>query len=404
MMPLLFAKLLTYLKRCKFCILGIFTVCAYLFFSATNAGNSVYAPLISYQYKAIIPCPELSETMSPLLDKGCLLADQGVLVETLDGGIQLAALNPNNKFNPASALKIATTLAALEKWGTEHQFITSFAVDGFIDSRKKTLYGNLEVISDGDPTFQVSSIGSMASQLKEQGIQCVNGDLLIDGPFSVSCDFSCFESAERLRKKLIRLGIRITGDIVWGNHKGQIIVSHASPKLLDILQFQNARSVNPIAERLGENLGGTDALTLYLVQNAGLELEEVFITHTSGLDYNRISVNGMVKILRKLYAWCKKHDVPLDSLMPVAGVDPSTVAGRFRGDSYRGGIIAKTGTLLETDSGVSTLVGFINTQKYGMLVFALFNSHGDVMTFHGWQNDFVQQIIDKSDGVIPFRL
>jgi D-alanyl-D-alanine carboxypeptidase/D-alanyl-D-alanine-endopeptidase (penicillin-binding protein 4) len=379
-------------------------VLVYLAFSATNAGNSVYAPVIDYLYKAIIPCPELSETMSVLVDKGCSITDQGVLIETLDGGIQLAALNPTNKFNPASALKIATTLAALEKWGTKYQFTTSFAADGFIDRGKNTLYGNLETISDGDPTFQTGFINKMAAELKAHGIYYVNGDLLIDGPFSVSCDFNCFESAERLRKKLASSGIRVSGKIVWGKHKGQLIVAHQSEKLIDILQFQNARSNNPIAERLGENLGGTDALTLYLVRNVGLELEEVFITHTSGLDYNRISVNGMVKILRKLYAWCKANNVPLDSLMPVAGVDHSTVGGRFLGDSYRGGIIAKTGTLLETDSGVSTLVGFINTQKYGMLVFALFNSHGDVMTYHRWQNNFVEKIIDKSGGVIPFRL
>lgn len=392
-----------YSFRFEFGIFGILIVLTYLAFSATDAGNSVHTPKIDYQYKAIIPCPELPASMSMLLEEGCLISDQGILIESLDGGIQLAALNPNTKFNPASALKIATTLAALEKWGPAHQFTTSFAVDGFIDHPKRTLHGNIELISDGDPTFRCRFINQMAAKIRKQGIRYVKGNLLIDGPFSVNSNYSCFESAKKLRKKLAYRGIKISGEIIWGAHKGRRIVSHRSHPLLSILQFQNAHSSNPIAERLGENLGGTDALTLYLVRNVGLELEDIFITHTSGLDYNRISVNAMIKILRKLYSWCKAHNVPLDTLMPVAGVDPSTLAGRFRDENIRGGIIAKTGTLLETDSGVSTLVGFINSQQYGILVFALFNSHGDVLTYHRWQNSFLKKMIEKCGGVTPFR-
>src|SRR5438046_7670739 len=48
---------------------------------------------------------------------------QGVLAETLDGST-VAAQSVDEKFNPASAVKLATALVALQNLGPEHRFET----------------------------------------------------------------------------------------------------------------------------------------------------------------------------------------------------------------------------------------------------------------------------------------
>ncbi|MCI0513564.1 D-alanyl-D-alanine carboxypeptidase [candidate division KSB1 bacterium] len=393
----------TRIFRVRFFFILVFILLTYFTFSATTTVNYSAAQPGRDNYKAIIGCPELTSSLREVLADSTFLSDQGIFIETLDGGTQLAAFNENRSLNPASALKIATSLAALEKWGPTFQFQTALYLDGQIDHSRQMLHGNLILYSEGDPTFRLPQLKNFADELRQAGIRTVNGDLVIDGPLCVNSDFSEVVSAEKVFKYLQRAGLRFTGDLVWGTRQGTLFYSQYSQPLRDILYFQNAHSSNPIAERIGNLLGGPDALTLYLVQSVGIELEDIFITHSSGLDYNRISPRAMLKILRKFFEYVQQNNLTLDQLMPVAGVDVSTVRRRFTEETYRGGIVAKTGTLVETDFGVSTLVGFIDTVDYGLLVFAILNSHGDVFTFHRWQNDFLKGIIDRAGGIIPFR-
>src|SRR2546423_4216080 len=48
---------------------------------------------------------------------------QGVLAETLDG-TTIAEQAVDEKFNPASSVKLATTLVALQTLGPDHKFVT----------------------------------------------------------------------------------------------------------------------------------------------------------------------------------------------------------------------------------------------------------------------------------------
>lgn len=381
-----------------------FVILFYLLFSATTAQNDPEPGEHSYTYKAIQACPEIQETMAPYEEKeGWRTSEQGILIETLDGGIQLASLNADRLFNPASTMKIATTLAALEKWGKDHRFQTTFQTDGTIDNFSETLHGDLILFSEGDPTFRLTMVPKMVTELKKIGIRQVTGNLIINGPMLVNSKYDEYESAHRLFKTLKRCGLKIAGNIYWEKRQGTFLVSHLSEPLIEILYYQNARSSNPIADRIGEALGGPLGLTMFLIEQVGLDLEEIFITHTSGLDYNRISAHAIVKILRKLHLWCEKNDVQIDEVLPVAGLDPSTLSRRFRENEYRGGVLAKTGTLCYTDNGVSALAGFINSKEYGLLVFSILNTRGDVLTFQRWQNKFLKAMIDKAGGMQPFR-
>src|SRR5580765_6974819 len=82
-------------------------------------------------------------------------SEHGVYVETLEGGEPIAALNEDTPFNPASVMKLATSLAALNKLGPEYRFKTSFYTSGPAISSNGELDGDLILVSGEDPSFSV---------------------------------------------------------------------------------------------------------------------------------------------------------------------------------------------------------------------------------------------------------
>jgi D-alanyl-D-alanine carboxypeptidase len=83
--------------------------------------------------------------------------------------------------------------------------------------------------------------------------------------------------------------------------------------------------------------------------------------------------------------------------MPVAGVDKGTLERRFDTDFAKGSVVGKTGTLGQTDSGVSSLAGEINTRN-GKLLFVIFNQRGSVSRFRAFQNNYVSLIQGQFGG------
>src|SRR5262249_58589269 len=102
---------------------------------------------------------------------------------------------------------------------------------------------------------------------------------------------------------LRRMGVRfasITNITNGGSVRGTSIASHVSESLRDILFYQNAHSTNSIADRLGEALGGPRAVEEFLVKDVGIPRSDVYISHTSGLDLNRITPRATVQLFREL--------------------------------------------------------------------------------------------------------
>jgi D-alanyl-D-alanine carboxypeptidase len=89
-------------------------------------------------------------------------------------------------------------------------------------------------------------------------------------------------------------------------------------------------------------------------------------------------------------------------VMPVAGVDKGTLEERFDTDFSRGSLVGKTGTLGQTDGGVSTLAGEINT-KNGRLLFVIFNQRGSPSRFRTFQNFFVSLVQGQFGGAAPLK-
>lgn len=365
-------------------------------------------------YVAVVPIasePEtaasqsLTEFKSAIETRGQSLADQGVLIETLDNPRSVAEHNADVTFNPASVMKLATSFVALAKLGPDYRYRTNFRAGGSIDWNSRTLEGDLIVQGGSNPIFSSADADEVALQLSKLGITHVTGGLRIAGPFyyfatGYHSNLSPETSAGKLRTAIQRSGIKIDGATVFGASEGPLLLSHYSDPLEAILLFQNAHSSNAIAEVVGASIGGPRAIQDYLVEKVGLGETDLFVGRASGLDFNRITPRATLRVLRALIQLLADHSLRPEDVMPVAGIDSGTLHGRLAREDVRGGVVAKTGTLVSLDNGVSTLVGIAYTKTKGPLLFAVFDSGGNVNAYRRLQDQFIEQMIAESGGAV----
>jgi D-alanyl-D-alanine carboxypeptidase/D-alanyl-D-alanine-endopeptidase (penicillin-binding protein 4) len=349
---------------------------------------------------------------------------QGVLIETLDGKV-VSAQNETEQFNPASTLKLATALVALRTLGPEHRFATGVWTDGVLDKNTGVLTGNL-YISGRDPSFHYEHGVLLARELNKLGIKQVTGDLIVAPGFTMNFSGSAQRSGERLYDTLDTTRRPAEAMRAWNYERtllndkasletvpslavmGAVVVEPVAPtakllltqrssKLIDILKVLLCYSNNFMAERIGEALGGPESVRQRLTTELGLGPDEIRVASLSGLGVNRISPRVMMKIYRELRVELKKHGLTPAAIMPVAGVDPGTLEDRFTGMPWRGSVIAKTGTLVRTDGGASSLVGQMRAANGEILLFVIMNQRGSVWRFRENQ-DYLVMLVQNSRG------
>jgi D-alanyl-D-alanine carboxypeptidase/D-alanyl-D-alanine-endopeptidase (penicillin-binding protein 4) len=340
-----------------------------------------------------------SNYRSQLLLRGFNLDSQGLLIESLDGRNVYAELNSDIGFNPASVIKVATSFAAISKFGPEYHFETNIYIDGAINRKTRTLNGNLVLQTTGDPVLTSIDVSRLIRDIVREGISRVNGNLVVTGPFTYGMFYTSDTATRGLAQSLRRSGIRFNDTVSGGIAHGTRIASHTSVSLRDILLYQNEHSVNRTAERLGEAVGGPKGVERFLIKDLNISPTEITISRTSGLEYNRITPRATVQLFRELVFWLNLNNMRPDDILPVAGVDAGTLAQRFKGEEYRGAIIGKTGTLPATDGGVSTLAGIAYTRDHGPVLFAIFNTKGPVTTFRKLQDSLLKGFIVESGGI-----
>ncbi|HEU4479926.1 MAG TPA: D-alanyl-D-alanine carboxypeptidase [Pyrinomonadaceae bacterium] len=376
-----------------------------------------------------VAVPTASPTDSPTTEQNEIYGLQGVLVETLEGAT-VSTQAADEAFNPASALKLATALVAMRTFGPEHRFSTGAWTDGSLDKTTGTLNGNL-YISGRDPSFHYEHGVMIARQLNLLGIQTVTGDLIIGPAFTMNFNWSAHRSGTRLystfdatlrsaeatRSWLYERGslgdkaslasmpsVAIMGEVrvepVAPNAK--LLLTHRSSRLVDILKVLLCYSNNFMAERIGDSIGGVQAVRRYLIDTLGLSPDQIQMASLSGLGVNRASPRTMMKIFRALREELRKHRLSTTDIMPVAGIDPGTMETRFTEPPWRGSVIAKTGTLIRTDGGASSLVGQMRTASGATLLFVIMNRRGNVMRFRSNQDFLLMQIQTSRGGPKSF--
>ncbi|HNU64486.1 MAG TPA: D-alanyl-D-alanine carboxypeptidase/D-alanyl-D-alanine-endopeptidase [Thiobacillaceae bacterium] len=101
----------------------------------------------------------------------------GVVVRELDGGILLQHA-ADQTMNPASVMKLLTTLAALDSLGPAHTFKTRVWLEGELEDG--VLHGNLVLQGGGDPALTQERFWLLLRALRARGLKEIRGDLLLD--------------------------------------------------------------------------------------------------------------------------------------------------------------------------------------------------------------------------------
>lgn len=80
--------------------------------------------------------------------------------------------------NPASTIKLLTTLVALDVLGPKYRWKTELLTDGTI--RDGTLKGNIYFVGHGDPKWIPEELETITKRLRSMGIQRIDGNLVFD--------------------------------------------------------------------------------------------------------------------------------------------------------------------------------------------------------------------------------
>jgi len=366
-------------------------------------------------------------TLFPALQQVEIPGDSGILVESLDGKVVVES-NADHMFNPASNVKIATAYAVLKTFGPEFRFQTNIYTDGSVDPQTSTLTGNVYV-SGKDPMFANQHAVAVASELNRLGIRFVTGNLYVTDNFSINYSQSPASSAQAMLNDLDMYKRSPSATKAWldqlaySGQAGQVqgtpsvsftgqpfvtgvpnnlrlLFTHESTPMKEIIKATLCYSNNFLAAKLGDLLGGPFAVARLVQLNANVPPGEFSLATSSGLGYNRVTPNAMMKLLRALRADLGRYDMTFMDIMPVAGIDQGTLEERFSADWARGSIVGKTGTLGNTDGGASALAGEANTRN-GRLLFVIFNMHGSVGRFRNFQNNFMPMVQAQFGGAAP---
>jgi D-alanyl-D-alanine carboxypeptidase/D-alanyl-D-alanine-endopeptidase (penicillin-binding protein 4) len=367
------------------------------------------------------------KTSIPVLAEAVIPGYSGVLVETLEGNVVVES-GSNYAYNPASNVKIATAYAVLKTFGPEYRFPTNVWTDGSFEQSTGTIHGNIYV-SGKDPIFGFEHALTLASELNRMGIRVIQGDLIVTDNFAMNYSTSPQRSSQMLfasmdaskrssaatnvytnflansgkfNQAALTPSVTFSGGVYVQPMPGNVnlLFSHESAPMREILKATLCYSNNFLSDRLGDMVGGPYAVARLVQQNSGIQPQEFSIQTSSGLGINRVTPNAMMKLLRTLRGELTRYRMTFADIMPVAGIDKGTLENRFDTDFATGSVVGKTGTLGNTDGGVSALAGEINTRG-GKLLFVIFNQRGSVSRFRTFQNYYVSLIQGQFGGAAP---
>lgn len=99
-----------------------------------------------------------------------------IVLDAASGAV-LEAHAPDLDLPPASAIKAATALYALDQLGEDHRFITRALADGPIQSGR--LAGDLWLLGGGDPHLDTDGLSALVDQLASAGLRSVTGRVIV---------------------------------------------------------------------------------------------------------------------------------------------------------------------------------------------------------------------------------
>ena len=101
-----------------------------------------------------------------------------MVIDTHTGSTPRLSHQAQERVNPASLMKLATTTAALDTLGPAFVWRTPVYVDGSV--RDGVLHGNVYIKGSGDPRLVVERLWLLMRRIQGLGIQKIQGDIVLD--------------------------------------------------------------------------------------------------------------------------------------------------------------------------------------------------------------------------------
>jgi D-alanyl-D-alanine carboxypeptidase/D-alanyl-D-alanine-endopeptidase (penicillin-binding protein 4) len=133
----------------------------------------------------LLPTLALAQLPPPVRDAlaraGVPESAVGAVVEPVGGGKRLLDHNAAKPLNPASTIKLVTTLAALDLLGPAHTFRTEVLATA--EPAGGVLEGDLVLRGGGDPKLTYERLWQLVRQVRARGIREIRGDVILDRSF-----------------------------------------------------------------------------------------------------------------------------------------------------------------------------------------------------------------------------
>jgi serine-type D-Ala-D-Ala carboxypeptidase/endopeptidase (penicillin-binding protein 4) len=370
--------------------------------------------LLSWDKTAIFALPTQSDPMldkivkqylQDLAAKGFDVNQQGIWIRS-----QWAELADDRGTIPVSAAsltKIATSLAALDKWGAGYQFATEIYTSESAKIENGVLQGDLIVKGGGDPLFVWEEAIAIGNALNRLGIRQVKGNLLVSGNFYANFRTDALVAGEILKatineklwkpdllrqyqvmpKGTAKPQVAIAGKVqLLANvpNSAKLLLRHNSLPLAQIVKQMNVYSNNDIAEMLAQSVGGAQVVAKVAADVTKVPHNEIQLLNGSGLALeNKISPRAATAMLMAIDN--RYQSLRVQDFFPTAGRDK---IGTMVHRNLPLGTAMKTGTL----NTVSALAGVIPTRDRGQVWFAIINHGNDVSQFRKLQDLFLQRL------------
>lgn len=409
-------------KRILYFLIALLLAC----FSACKEEKSA----VTQTQKQVVP-PKENQIMTAKLDSFLHAAPQrldldsiAVSVYDLTTGFSVFAHNETESFVPASCMKIATALCAIQTLGLDHNFSVTLQARGEVNDR--TLHGNLMLVADTDPMFE--SFDTLALQLKENGIDTIRGNvyLHLEKEDTLRAHSSCeiwditykrlpvlLKGKKRIRQELLyalnRAGISIQQAPVkpMGKKDKYRIVARSRHSLHDILIPTLTFSSNIKAESLLFHMDYKAGLikdhamhwgTFQHITDKYLDdmffnpkdstkrmdprktkRESVVIGDGSGLSHdNRMTTYFLNEVLKVAYADETVRNFLINEGLAAAGTPGrcGSLKSRMGKPENVGRVFMKTGTL--NSIGVSSLAGYLQDKNGHWYAVSIFNMNSPI--------------------------
>ena len=425
-------------------------------------------------------------------------SSMSVYIKQIDSKTPLIDYQSNISRNPASVMKLVTTLAGLELLGPAYDWETNFYYEGILSN--SVLQGDLKIKGGGDPFFTRENFWHSLFSLQSKDLKHIKGNLIIDNsmlemeqgnpgqfdkkpyraynafPDAALLNFTAQQfiflpqsqnvkiyadppsSNLEIRNKLklvkgrcrgighaVRMRVRhqglktiteftgnypsqcgtrellrsvsnnsvfafgvfkslwesmdgtITGTVKHGivGQNVQLLHTHHSRPLTDIIQYVNKHSNNVMARQLLLTIGkesygepGTKQNSQRVIKDwlsqKGIDSKGIVIENGAGLSrVARFSALSMGRLLELAYRSPLRPEF-LSSL-PIAGVD-GTMRKRFKGTIPEGKMRLKTGLL----NDVRSMAGYVTTKSGKEYIVVSFQNHPGVQN---WTGTEVQNVL-----------